>query len=219
MYINAMLAVQVLNTCVTHPTAPPPPTPPSVTNGHTSKTDTNKNEIAIANSNASASITTTNGIVKEKHKRSHADLLASITTTLTEPKIKQARIQEKITYDDLAADKKSNSIGPTQLNLAKVERYLHGPVPIASGSHNDVELMSDTAAEQLRDLDAVQYMIRQDTESWKQRTPHKVLVSPTAAVNALGELSPGGALMRGFQEQSLARKFLLKVISFSLIHF
>lgn len=206
-----MVCVQVLNTCVTHATAPPP----TVTNGHTSKTDTNKNDVAIANSNSSTSTTTTNGIVKEKNKRSHADILAAITTTLTEPKIKQARIQEKITYDDLAVDKLSNSIGATQLNLAKVERYLHGPVPIASSSANDCELMHDTAVEQLRDLDAVQYMIRQDTESWKQRTPHKVLVSPAAAVNALGELSPGGALMRGFQEQSLARKLIeLKLVFF-----
>jgi len=56
------------------------------------------------------------------------------------------------------------------------------------------------------DLDSVQSQILNEIESWNTRTPHKVLVSATAAVNALGELSPGGALMRGFQEQSLARK-------------
>lgn len=57
-----------------------------------------------------------------------------------------------------------------------------------------------------QDLNYVQDQILQDTEMWSARTPHKVLVSATSAVNALGELSPGGALMRGFQEQSLARK-------------
>lgn len=81
----------------------------------------------------------------------------------------------------------------------KVERYLHGPVPI----NNTTEVI-DTDPQ---DLTYVQDQIMQDTEMWGARTPHKVLVSATSAVNALGELSPGGALMRGFQEQSLARKF------------
>lgn len=204
--------LKVLNTCVnqtTTTTAVPQP----VANGHTSsKIDTNKNDVAIVNSNSNSSMPPPNGIVKEKHhKRNHIDIAASIIPTLNEPKIKKARILEKITYDDLANDDKNKSVGPAQLNLAKVERYLHGPVPVAgcssSSNSNDIDMMNnDTNVEQLRDLEAVQYMIRQDTETWKQRTPHKVLVSPTAAVNALGELSPGGALMRGFQEQSLARK-------------
>lgn len=42
---------------------------------------------------------------------------------------------------------------------------------------------------------------------WNTRQPSSALVSPPAAVGALGELSPGGALMRGFQEQSLARNY------------
>lgn len=83
------------------------------------------------------------------------------------------------------------------MNL-QIERYLHGPVPVNYNS----EVIEDP-----QDLSYVQDQILQDTEMWSSRTPHKVLVSATAAVNALGELSPGGALMRGFQEQSLARKF------------
>lgn len=85
----------------------------------------------------------------------------------------------------------------SQLNLAKVERYLHGPVPMAHGSDYNEEPM---------ELEATQYHIIQERDTWNTRKPQKVLVSATAAVNALGELSPGGALMRGFQEQSLARK-------------
>lgn len=46
----------------------------------------------------------------------------------------------------------------------------------------------------------------QETRQWNSRYPATSLVTPAAAVGALGELSPGGALMRGFQEQSLARK-------------
>lgn len=184
--------------------------PQPVANGHTSsKIDTNKNDVATVNSNSNTT-SMPNGVIKEKHhKRNHVDITASIVPTLNEPKIKKARILEKITYDDLAVEEKHKTIGPAQLNLAKVERYLHGPVPVAcANSNNDGDLMNDAKVQdQLRDLDSVQYMIRQDTETWKQRTPHKVLVSPTAAVNALGELSPGGALMRGFQEQSLARKY------------
>ena len=46
-----------------------------------------------------------------------------------------------------------------------------------------------------------------ESENWlvqkKQSTP--ILVSPANAVSALGELTPGGALMKGFQEESLAR--------------
>lgn len=44
-------------------------------------------------------------------------------------------------------------------------------------------------------------------QQWSSRQPSSALVSPAAAVGALGELSPGGALMRGFQEQSLGRKY------------
>jgi hypothetical protein len=32
-------------------------------------------------------------------------------------------------------------------------------------------------------------------------------VNPAAAVSALGELTPGGALMKGFEEESLAREY------------
>lgn len=89
----------------------------------------------------------------------------------------------------------------------KVERYLHGPMP-------------DTSTEQLNpnEVSAVCRGVLQETKQWQSgRQPSSALVSPAAAVGALGELSPGGALMRGFQEQSLARKnskFLLLYIIF-----
>ncbi|XP_065081351.1 general transcription factor IIH subunit 1 [Ochlerotatus camptorhynchus] len=120
-----------------------------------------------------------------------------------EPTMKRARILEKIHYDDLEDDDEASN-QPKQLNLTKIERYLHGPVPssgaASSGSFHDTQ--SDYG---LHDMESVNAYIMQATESWNNRTPHKVLVSAKSAVNALGELSPGGALMRGFQEQSLAQ--------------
>ncbi|KAM7344073.1 transcription factor B1 [Cochliomyia hominivorax] len=112
---------------------------------------------------------------------------------------KRQRIIEKIHYEDLGdplveggLDAKKNS---QHINLSKVERYLHGPMP-SSG----YEMHEDP-----RRMEEVQYQLLRCTENWNQRVPHKVLVSSTAAVNALGELSPGGALMRGFQEQSVGQ--------------
>lgn len=168
--------------------------PPTLLNG-TTKTDANKNDV-IENG-------AING-VKDKHKRHHSEMSQNAPSAAThpsmEPKTKEARILAKITYDDLGDDVQGTNKGPTQLNLAKVERYLHGPVP---------STYNPDAHEEPREMGSIQYQILHDTDTWNTRTPHKVLVSATAAVNALGELSPGGALMRGFQEQSLARKRLL----------
>lgn len=120
------------------------------------------------------------------------------------PQNKRQRILEKIRYDDLEGDTDENGehanngkASSKQLNLVKVERYLHGPVPIS----NQMDANDDVS-----DLEATQFHMIKCTETWNTRTPQKVLVDPKAAVNALGELTPGGALMRGFQEQSLARK-------------
>lgn len=42
------------------------------------------------------------------------------------------------------------------------------------------------------------------------------LVSPAAAVSALGELTPGGSLMKGFREESLGRKDIQNSIVYSM---
>ncbi|XP_076256771.1 transcription factor B1 [Rhynchophorus ferrugineus] len=108
---------------------------------------------------------------------------------------KKQKILEKITYDDLQGSEKEQNNG-VHLNLSKVERYLHGPMP-------------DTATEHINTSE-VAYIMRgviQETKQWQSRlrNPNHTLVTPSAAIVALGELSPGGALMRGFQEQSLAQ--------------
>lgn len=121
-----------------------------------------------------------------------------------EPNSKRQRIIEKIRYDDLEgdddadADAAGNSKGGRkQLNLVKMERYLHGPVPI----NNQMEVNDD-----IGNMEATQFHIIRCTDTWNTRTPQKLLVDPKAAVNALGDLTPGGALMQGLQEQTLARK-------------
>lgn len=76
-----------------------------------------------------------------------------------------------------------------------MERYLHGPIPDAT-----VDTLSGNEAS------IVAKGLFYETKQWNVRHPSNILVTPGAAVAALGELSPGGALMRGFQEQSLARK-------------
>lgn len=121
---------------------------------------------------------------------------------LDEPRNKRARIMEKIFFDDLETDAAEKVVAP-QLNLTKVERYLHGPVPSTTGPSS-----ADEDDEPDVDMNTVCSQLARSTEAWMQRTPYKALVSANGAVHALGELSPGGALMRGFQEQSLARKYV-----------
>ena len=153
--------------------------------------------------------------VKEHKRKSGNNSNASSRQTSVEPttlspnKSKRRRLIDKISYEDLGTpivdinlDKTPDPVDKNicgHLHLDKVERYLHGPVPVSN-----LEVV-----EEPQDLDVTQDQIIQDTQLWAQRTPHKVLVSAKAAVNALGELSPGGALMRGFQEQS-SRMFYFK---------
>lgn len=103
-------------------------------------------------------------------------------------KHKKMRIQEKITYDDL----EDSSITVTsRLNLSKVERYLHGPMPGSSASVSDEELVFS------------HQQLKRDIEGWNS---HKTqLINPATAVNVLGELTPGGILMKGYAQDSLAQ--------------
>lgn len=129
---------------------------------------------------------------------------------------KKKKIVDKIFYEDLGEPQldlseprkvmNGKEVCNDKLNLTKVERYLHGPM-----STTNMETY-----ENLMDAEETQYTIRADTVSWNQRTSHKALVSVTAAVNALGELSPGGALMRGFQDQSLDREFFVLFLLYVL---
>ncbi|XP_039482784.1 general transcription factor IIH subunit 1 [Drosophila santomea] len=120
-----------------------------------------------------------------------------------EPQSKKQRLMEKIHYEDLgdpllegdddtANGEKAKS---KQFELSKVERYLNGPVQNSMyDNHNDP--MS---------LEEVQYKLVRNSESWLNRNVQRTFICSKAAVNALGELSPGGSMMRGFQEQSVGQ--------------
>lgn len=85
-----------------------------------------------------------------------------------------------------------------------MERYLHGPTP---GQHE--EMLSEEAVE------SATAKLQQDLAVWG---PRSVLVAPAAAVSALGELTPGGALMKCHLDESLARmQPLLSITFFSQI--
>lgn len=148
---------------------------------------------------------TENGSLDKSKQKEAIQNGACGTLNSPEKPAKRQKIVEKIHYEDLGepqvdpdASLKETKKKSAKINLSKVERYLHGPMP-SSG----YEMHEDP-----RRMEEVQYQLLRLTENWNQRVPHKVLVSSTAAVNALGELSPGGALMRGFHEQSVGRKYL-----------
>jgi len=111
------------------------------------------------------------------------------------PVNKRQKILDKISYDDLEGDEVEKNNG-VHLNLSKVERYLHGPMPDPVTDHININEASH-----------VMRNVLQEARQWQTRphVPNYGLVTPSAAIVALGELSPGGALMRGFQEQSLAQ--------------
>lgn len=141
----------------------------------------------------------------EQNNQQGQDAVDAAAIDASEPQKKRARIHEKIVYDDLAADSpmdvdKNGSSGSQsaapELSLLKIERYLHGPVP---------DLSSTEGTENLNNMEVTLAQILKTSEMWGSRTPQKLLINPKAAVNALQELSPGGALMRGFQEQSLSQ--------------
>lgn len=146
----------------------------------------------------------TNGNAQSSDKNDQTGQDAVDAALNAEPLKKRARIYEKIKYDDLVADNTSDALNngnsnqpsASELSLLQIERYLHGPVPethIPDGNEN------------LNNMEVTQAQILKAAEMWGGRTPQKLLINPKAAVNALGELTPGGALMRGFQEQSLSQ--------------
>ncbi|KAH1027638.1 general transcription factor IIH subunit 1 [Dendroctonus ponderosae] len=120
---------------------------------------------------------------------------SSAEKSLDEPVSKKQKILDKISYDDLEDNEKATN-GNIHLSLSKVERYLHGPMP-------------DTITEHINPNEASHIMrnVLQEARQWQARPhmPNYGIVPPSAAIQALGDLSPGGALMRGFQEQSLAQ--------------
>ncbi|XP_063979303.1 general transcription factor IIH subunit 1 [Diachasmimorpha longicaudata] len=120
-----------------------------------------------------------------------------------EPKSKKLRIQEKLVYDDLDSSRDSHFSSSAPLNLSHVDRYLHGPVP-GTGTN-------EATGEELQ---ATLGQLKREAHYWvngNNLPRQSVLVSPAAAVSALGELTPGGALMKGFREDNVGQLIPLEL--------
>lgn len=147
----------------------------------------------------------TNGVNGKsgKHSSSTDQSTASAISENDAPQAKKQRFIEKIHYEDLGdpiieadVDTSQSASKARQFELSKVERYLNGPL-----QNHMYENHNDSLS-----LDDVQYKLVRNSESWLDRSAQRNVICSKAAVNALGELSPAGSLMRGFQEQSAGRK-------------
>lgn len=110
-----------------------------------------------------------------------------------EPSPKKKRILEKIHYEDLESSSKTEEANQ-ELVLSKIERYLLGPSSTSSQSS------TKSALPPISGLAAV-------CQSWAagQVSARPTRMPPAAAVGALGELSPGGQLMRHHHAGSMAQ--------------
>lgn len=148
------------------------------------------------------------GSNKRQKKDESEVVVNSVNVPTEEERIEQTqqkrmRIAEKIQYEDLGngplEQNKDDALKTTSINLDKLERYLYGPMP----SSSDNSFMANNKYK--APVDVTDMAIRKSTLEWGQRVTHKQLINPTAAVNALGELSPGGILMSGYHDHNLSQ--------------
>ncbi|XP_026313596.1 general transcription factor IIH subunit 1 [Hyposmocoma kahamanoa] len=146
-------------------------------NSSSSKTTNNNNKI-VENGMQNG-----NGVAK---KRSSED-------KTFEPHEKKKRILEKIHYEDLESSSKREDT--QELKLSKIERYLLGP---SSQSYHTI-----TQGNNPPPLSALASIC----QAWSsgQQCQRPVRLSAACAVGALGELSPGGALMRQHHAASMSQ--------------
>jgi len=99
------------------------------------------------------------------------------------------RLREAGVLEDLAEPEAKK---PAHLQLSRLERYLTGPTPAASQDYlTQDELVKSRAA------------LKDEIKRWThQRNPQ--VLSTKAAVDALSDLSPGGARMVGSRQDQLA---------------
>ncbi|CAH2054805.1 unnamed protein product, partial [Iphiclides podalirius] len=150
----------------------------SSNSGNSSIKTTNNNNKVLENG-----VKEINGVVEKRPAEEKSS---------TEPVEKKKRILEKIHYEDL--EDKSGNEDAQELKLSKVERYLLGP------SSQVCQTINTTNPPPLSALASI-------CQAWSsgQQCARPFRVSAGAAVGALGELSPGGALMRHQHAASMAQ--------------
>ncbi|XP_045454706.1 general transcription factor IIH subunit 1 [Melitaea cinxia] len=146
-----------------------------------------------SNSNSNNSSSKTNKVIENGMKENGVEKRPASDKDPTEPVDKKKRIMEKIHYEDL--DSLNSNEDAQELKLSKVERYLLGPASQVS--------QSSAGASNPPPLSALASVC----QAWSsgQQCQRPVRVSAAAAVGALGELSPGGALMRQHHAASMAQ--------------
>lgn len=183
----------VLKSCQEKPAPPPPPPPATVTVPGEEKKIDEKDKKQNG---------TTDGSGK-KRKTVEPEIILTQEQLDDLALKKKQRISEKIQFDDLGSDlagsMNASSSTANKLSLEKLERYFYGPTPSSSTS------TTSSVKGQEHPSDMVDQMIRQSSHEWGQRVPHKHLLNPLHAVGVLGDLSPGGMLMRGYQDQNLSQ--------------
>jgi len=113
-----------------------------------------------------------------------------------EPSNSRKRVQGKTVFEDLGAPEAKK---PTSLNLSRLERYFTGPTPAASQDYLTQDEASNARAS-----------LQTELSTWtSQRNPQ--VLSSSAAVGVLGELSPGGTMMVGSRQDLLAEQCPLSV--------
>lgn len=120
--------------------------------------------------------------------------------TLTDTAMKRLRIQEKIGYEDLNPEIEPLDINKKKLKLSRVESYVN--CLTREQKHDNISKLSKARE--------VQKTIIFDVYEWSKSTSNQV-IEPSAAVNTLGLLTPGGSLMKGISDESASLAQLVPV--------
>nr|CAG4643877.1 EOG090X04EN [Lepidurus arcticus] len=104
------------------------------------------------------------------------------------PLSKKAKLQEKVTYDDLGSELEDRG---AKLSLDRVERYLHGPTKANEEMNGKLNSESQIHGE----------VIQQSVQRWASSSP-TVPISSSTAIKILGDLSLGGSMMTGVVQES-----------------
>ncbi|RUS76008.1 hypothetical protein EGW08_016253 [Elysia chlorotica] len=119
-----------------------------------------------------------------------------------EPHRKKRRIKEKLQYEDLEKDGKSEGVS---LRLSHMDRYLAGPAPTCGGTSMSglPSAGAGDAGDSVSTEGAVN-ALAQEVATWG--SDRRQVLNGGQALAALGKLSPGGALMSGTSLQKLHKQ-------------
>lgn len=117
---------------------------------------------------------------------------------------KKSRIMDKITYEDLSTD--AGDAGESESNnlkLAKVEQFANDLTKCSR---------SDNKNSKLKVANTMREQVLAEVSRWSKER-HILPMNPSVAVQALGELTPGGKLMKGLMDDSQAGQTLPAEVS------